>query len=146
MSPRNTLIHAHAAKLQDLEDSPVRADPLLAVQDRPARLQQNRQRCEQHDRQGDDQHHRAYADIERMLHEPPAEAPVETFRKDQPALAQRHQLNEARLPLEERRQVHDADPLELALEKILHGQVPVAPVPHPDNDLVDAVPLDERAQ
>src|SRR5438034_10536701 len=52
----------------------------------------------------------------------------------------------AGLPLEEGRQIHDAGSLKLALQKLGHGKVSVAPVPHSYHDLVDSVLPDERAQ
>src|SRR5258706_8088970 len=55
-------------------------------------------------------------------------------------------MNITGLPFEEGRQIHDAGPLKLALEKLGHGKVSVAPVPHAHHDLVDSVLPDERAQ
>ena len=52
----------------------------------------------------------------------------------------------AGLPFEEGRQIHDAGSLKLALQKLGHGKVSVAPVPHSYHDLVDSVLPDERAQ
>src|SRR5205809_246000 len=52
----------------------------------------------------------------------------------------------AGLSFEEGRQIHNAGPLKLALQKLGYGKVSVAPVPHSHHDLVDSVLPDEGAQ
>src|SRR5205809_6871110 len=52
----------------------------------------------------------------------------------------------AGLSFEEGRQIHNAGPLKLALQKLGHRKVSVAPVPHSHHDLVDSVLPDEVAQ
>src|SRR6266581_8165128 len=52
----------------------------------------------------------------------------------------------AGLPFEEGRQIHNAGSLKLALQKLGHGKVSVAPVPYSHHDLVDSVLPDEGAQ
>src|SRR5439155_21081684 len=60
-------VDTHAAKLEDFEYLPGFTDPLLPIQNRPASLEPDSQRRNQHDRQGGDQHRSAYADIECTL-------------------------------------------------------------------------------
>ena len=52
----------------------------------------------------------------------------------------------AALAFEESRQIDDADPLKFALEKFRHRQVSIAPVPHPNYNLVNAVLFDKSPQ
>src|SRR5258708_24159872 len=62
-------VNTHAAKLEDFEYLPGLTDPFLPIQNRPAGLEPDSQRSNQHDWQSCDQHRSAHAAIECTLQE-----------------------------------------------------------------------------
>src|SRR5882672_9765408 len=139
-------LNVHAAELQNLENPTRLSHPLLTIEDRPAGFVPNGQHRKDHDRQGGKQHGHADEDIEYALENLLKARLGKPFGENHPARAQGIELHVTGFPFEERRQIHDADSFELALKKPGRREVSVASVSYSDDDLVNAVLLDQGAQ
>src|SRR5512139_694320 len=129
-------VDAHAAEFEDGEIAAPLADALLAVQHGAGAFQLDEQGGHSHEWQADDQHRRAYQQVEQALGGVAQHALVKALGQDHPAGVHRVDLQMSVFALEKAGQFQHANPLQLALEQLLDRRAAPA-IAHGENDFSD---------